>query len=216
MPNSSTQTATADVAGDVAFVTGAASGIGLALTKELVKLGQAARVILVDLSDTGASKVADELNGEAGHTVAIAVKADTTSWDQQVAAYELGQKSFGRVEYFIANAGVGEMPWIPKFDPSTVTSRPITKPDLFVTEVNLSAQLHTAALAFQVFERQELNRHGFRGKLVFTASLYGIFPSMCQPMYSASKAGIIHFMRASAEFHADKALTVNAVCPALV
>ncbi|ESK84661.1 15-hydroxyprostaglandin dehydrogenase (nad(+)) [Moniliophthora roreri MCA 2997] len=214
MTNSSTQTAAADVAGDVAFVTGAASGIGLALTKELVRLG--ARVILVDLNGTGASKVADELNGTAGETVAIAVKTDITSWDQQVAAYELGQKTFGRVDYFIANAGIGEIPWIPKFDPSTAKSRPITEPNTYVTEVNLMAQLHTAALAFQVFERQEFNRHGFRGKLVFTSSLYGIFPSMCQPIYSAAKGGLVDFMRASAEFYADKALTINVICPSLV
>uniref|UniRef100_A0A0W0G5I7 NAD(P)-binding protein n=1 Tax=Moniliophthora roreri TaxID=221103 RepID=A0A0W0G5I7_MONRR len=185
MPDSSTEATIVDIAGDVAFVTGAAS-------------------------------VAGELNETAGKTVAIAVKTDITSWDQQVAAYELGQKTFGRVDYFIANAGIAEFPWLPKFDPSTAASRPITKPNVFITEVDLIAHLHTAALAFQVFERQELNRHGFRGKLVLTSSLYGIFPSMCQPMYSASKAGIIHFMRASAQFHADKALTVNAICPSLV
>ncbi|KAK7041808.1 hypothetical protein VNI00_009097 [Paramarasmius palmivorus] len=211
MTDSNTQV---DIAGDVAFVTGAASGIGLALTRELVKLG--ARVILVDVNDAVASKLADEFNEKAGETVAVAVKTDITSWDQQFAAYEVGKKTFGRVDYFMANAGIGEFPWLHKFEPSTAESRPITQPKMNVIDINLSAQLHTAALALQVFERQAPNRHGFRGKLVMTASLYGVFPSMCQPLYSASKAGIIHFVRALAQFHAKDDLTVNVVCPALV
>ncbi|KAK7041809.1 hypothetical protein VNI00_009098 [Paramarasmius palmivorus] len=203
-----------DITGDVAFVTGAASGIGLAVTSELNPFS--ARVIIVDLNDAAASKLADEFNGKAGETVAVAVKTDITSWDQQVAAYEVGKKTFGRVDYFVANAGIAEFPWLPKFDPSTARSRPITQPKMAIVDVDLSAHLMTAALALQVFERQDLNRHGFRGKLVMTSSLYGVFPSMCQPMYSAAKGGIVHFVRASAQFHAKKDLTVNVVCPGLV
>ncbi|EEB97410.1 hypothetical protein MPER_03275, partial [Moniliophthora perniciosa FA553] len=165
-----------DINGDVGFITGAASGEGL-LEKALKEL-------------------ASNLNSEAGQIVAIASKADTTSWEEQSAAYELGKQAFGRVDYFFANAGIAEHMWLPRFDDTSHTSsESISKPNLKTLEVDLVGQLYTAALALQVFQRQNLNRHGFRGKLILTASIYGFYSGSTMPLYSVSKAGIVHFMR---------------------
>lgn len=113
-----------------------------------------------------------------------------------------------------ANAGIAEHPWLPTFNVSTAPERPITKPNTRTLDVNLTGQLYTAALALQVFERQGLNRHGFRGKLVMTASVYSFFPSIVMPMYAASKAAVVHFMRTAASMYAGKDVTVN--CSKLV
>ncbi|KAK7440433.1 hypothetical protein VKT23_017071 [Stygiomarasmius scandens] len=204
----STSTTLPVISGDVAFVTGAASGFGLFLSQELVSRG--ASVIMVDINEEGCKKAATDINKDADKIVAIAVKVDTTCFEDQLAAYELGKKAFGRVDYFFANAGIPERFWLPLFDPASASSRPITKPDMTTLDVNLNGQLNTAALAFQVFERQEPNpRSGFRGKLIITSSIIGFWPCKGVPLYSTSKAGVVHFMRSMARYYADKGITVN-------
>ncbi|KAK7445080.1 hypothetical protein VKT23_014942 [Stygiomarasmius scandens] len=216
-----------DIEGDVAFVTGAASGIGLAVSKALVNRGES--VIMLDINEEGCKKAATELNEKAGKKVAIAVKADTTCFKDQLAAYELGKEAFGRVDYcnaillyalsnftcifvVFANAGIAEHPWLPPFDPSTASSRAIIEPDTKTLDVSLNGQLNTAALAFQVFERQKPNpRTGFRGKLVMTASVYGYWSCKSMPMYAAAKAGVVNFVRGLARYYGDKGVTVNMV-----
>ncbi|KAK7445082.1 hypothetical protein VKT23_014944 [Stygiomarasmius scandens] len=203
-----------EIEGDVAFVTGAASGFGLAVSKELVSRG--VLVIMVDINEEECRKAASELNEKTGKIVAISAKVDTRCFEDQLTACELGKKAFGRIDYFFANAGINEDPWLPNFDPSTSSSRPITKPNTKTLEINLVGQLNTAALAFQVFERQEPNpRNGFRGKLVMTASVLGYWPSRNLPLYAASKAGIVNFVRSMAEFYENKGITVNLVAPSI-
>ncbi|KAJ7057714.1 NAD-P-binding protein [Mycena amicta] len=201
--------------GEVSYITGGAAGIGRALASRLVEQG--GMVVIADVNGDAAAKIATELNEKAGSVVAISVKADTTIWEEQLAGFQLAIEKFKRIDYVFANAGVAERPWLPPFDAATAASRPISKPNLSTTDINLSGQLNTAALALQTFERQEPSaRSGFRGKLILTASVFGFFPTRAMPMYAASKAGIVHFMRSAAEYYADKKITVNAIAPNLI
>ncbi|KAK6972084.1 NAD(P)-binding protein [Favolaschia claudopus] len=200
--------------GEVSYVTGAASGIGRALVELLVSQG--GLVIIADLNAEVGAKLASELNEKAGSMVAIFVKTDTTIWEDQLAGFEKAVQTFKRIDYVFANAGIAEHPWLPPFNPETAASRPIVKPDLATANIDLTGQLYTAALALQTFERQEIGPSGFRGKLILTASVFAYYPSRAMPMYAASKAGIINFMRSAAQYYSTKNITVNAVSPNLV
>ncbi|KAJ7354460.1 NAD-P-binding protein [Mycena albidolilacea] len=200
--------------GEVSYITGAASGIGRALATLLI--AQGGRVIIADLNSEAGAEFASELNKKAGSIIAIAIKTDTTVWEDQVAAFQQAKNTFERIDYVFANAGIAEHPWLPPFDPETATSRPLVKPDLATVDINLTGQLYTAALALQTFERQEIGPSGFRGKLILTASVFAYYPSRAMPLYAASKAGIINFMRSAAQYYASKNITVNAVAPNLV
>ncbi|KAJ6594697.1 NAD-P-binding protein [Mycena capillaripes] len=195
--------------GEVSYITGAASGIGRALATRLVNQG--GLVVIADLNEEAGSKFASELNEKARSIVAISVKADTTIWEDQLAAFQKAISTFKRIDYAFANAGIAEHPWLPPFDPDTAASRPIIKPDLSTADINLTGQLYTAALALQTFERQEIGPFGFRGKLIFTASVFAYYPSRAMPLYAASKSGIVNFMRSAAQYYASKNITINAV-----
>ncbi|KAJ7762578.1 NAD-P-binding protein [Mycena metata] len=200
--------------GEVSYITGAASGIGRALAAMLVDQG--GLVIIADINAEAGSKFAAELNERAEKVVAISVQTDTTNWEEQLAGFQKATTTFKRIDYVFANAGIAEHPWLPPFNPETAASRPIVKPNLATANINLTGQLYTAALALQTFERQEIGPSGFRGKLVLTSSVFGYYPSRAMPMYAASKAGVINFMRSAAQYYADKNITVNAIAPNLV
>jgi len=194
---------------EVAFITGGASGLGKALAERIH--AQGGRVIIVDVNEANAQKFAEELNAKSGSTVAVAAKADTTVWEEQLAAWEAGLKAFGRVDYAFANAGIAEHPWLPP-----TTDGPITKPNFNTVNIDLYGQLNTAALALQHFERQQVGGNGFKGKLVLTSSVFGYYPCETMPLYATAKAGVINFMRSAALFYADKKITVNAIAPNLI
>ncbi|KIY43914.1 NAD(P)-binding protein, partial [Fistulina hepatica ATCC 64428] len=167
-------------------------------------------VVLVDINEDSIIKFANELNERAGRSVALAVKADTTSWTEQLRAFELAREQFKRIDYVFANAGVGGQVWLPSFDPSTAHKRPFVEGEMSALNVCLIGQLHTASLAIQAFERQERNAHGFRGKLVFTSSLFGIFPGPQVPIYVAAKTGLNAFTRSLAPVYEAEGITINA------
>ncbi|KAF7320746.1 NAD(P)-binding protein [Mycena chlorophos] len=202
--------------GEVSYITGAAAGIGRALASRLVEQG--GLVVIADINGQGAAQFAAELNAKAGNgsVVAISVKADTTIWEEQLAGFHAATETFKRIDYVFANAGVAEHPWLQPFNASTASERPFVKPDLSTTEINLKGQLYTAALALQTFERQApSSQSGFRGKLIMTSSVFGFFPSRAMPMYAASKAGVVNFVRSAAQYYADKQITVNTGQPSV-
>jgi len=198
---------------DVSYITGAASGLGKALAEHLA--AQGGRVVIIDLNEANAIKLAEDLNAKHGASdpIAIAVKANTTVWEEQLAAWEAGIKAFGRIDYVFANAGIAEVPWVPvTFKPE----EPITKPNFMTLDIDLIGQLNTAALAVQSFERQAIGPNGFKGKLILTSSVFGYYPCETMPMYAASKAAVVNFMRSSALFYANKKITINSMAPNLI
>jgi NADP-dependent 3-hydroxy acid dehydrogenase YdfG len=86
----------------VLVITGASSGIGAATAKRAVEFDY--RVVLAARSEDKLSSLVEELGGD---DMALAVRCDVTSWDDQQALVQQAVDRFGRMDAFLANAGVG-------------------------------------------------------------------------------------------------------------
>ena len=105
----------------VAIVTGAASGFGAAISRMYEKEG--AKVVVADLNEDGANKIAGELNGNA-----IAVKCDVSVRADIDALVAAATKQFGTIDIVV------NMPAIPIV---TVRCLTLTKPPLTVVSTSM-------------------------------------------------------------------------------
>jgi NAD(P)-dependent dehydrogenase (short-subunit alcohol dehydrogenase family) len=178
----------------VAVVTGAASGIGLALAERLAAEGM--RVVLADVD----SSRLDEAVRQVGRD-AIAVPTDAASWESVEALAERAYEAFGAVHVLCNNAGV-------------------TRPGLawqftleewrWVLSVNLDGVFH----GIKAFVPRMIER-GDAGHVVNTASVSGLLPYQGVASYAASKYGVVGLSETLAldlrEFGAP--IGVSVLCP---
>jgi NAD(P)-dependent dehydrogenase (short-subunit alcohol dehydrogenase family) len=178
----------------VALVTGASSGLGVAIAQCLAEAG--ADVVL------GARRV-DRLEEtkalvEAAGRKALAVQTDVTDPEQCTAMVAAAVEAFGKVNVLVNNAGFG---W----------AAPATRetPEQFrkVIDINLNGQYWMA----QAFGRAVTEG----GSIVNISSVLGLKPgAIPQAAYAASKAGLIGLTRdLAAQWTGRKGIRVNAVAP---
>ncbi|KAF2104184.1 glucose 1-dehydrogenase [Rhizodiscina lignyota] len=194
-------------AGKTAYITGGASGIGKAVVRMLVEKG--IKVCIADRDEAGIKAAISEL-GDKGKSI-MSVKVDAADWDSQVQAFDKAVTEFGRIDYVLPVAGIGERRWLKKDQ-----TEKWTKPDLTVIDVNLTGLIYTVALAIQQFRRQEPNDFGFRGKIMAVASVCGFYAIPTIPVYTASKHGVAGFVRCYGKYLPEEKITINAVCPNVV
>jgi NAD(P)-dependent dehydrogenase (short-subunit alcohol dehydrogenase family) len=143
-----------------AYITGGASGIGLAVAHALNQRGM--RVIIADINLAAAQEAVEKLQQTAAtgqdH---LAVKVDVSSWESQVAAFEEAIEASHRLDLVIVNAGVGEKVFVPN---DGGKGKGFVKPNLGILEVDLNGFLYTSALAIQQMRRQEIDADGLRGR----------------------------------------------------
>lgn len=180
--------------GKVAFVTGAAQGIGLAVAQAY--LAQGGRVALADVA---AEPLAKAVAGLGSKDSALAVPLDVGSESQTDAAVATTVKSFGQVDIVVVNAGILLLKHV--VDMQLAEWRK-------VLEVNLTGAFITA----RAFARQMVHQ-GHGGRIIFTSSLFGLRGGMENAAYSASKFGMIGLMQCLAAELAKHHILVNAVCP---
>jgi len=175
--------------GKTAFVTGGASGIGEATAHRLAEEG--ARVVVADLDEERAGKVAAEVGGAA---VLVDV-ADTASVRAAVAA---GEEAVGPIDVLVNNAGADRFAFFVDTDEGTWD---------FVIGVNLRGTLACTHAVLPGMCR----RRG--GAIVNVASEAGRIGAVAGATYSAAKAGIIGFTKAIARESARYGVRCNAVAP---
>ncbi len=189
------------IAGRVAVVTGAASGIGRAIAVECSNRGM--KVVLADVDTAGLDAFTSELAGQGRE--GLAMRCDTASAADVEELAEVVSGRFGQVHLLVNNAGVAGAA-----GPSWTISEPDWK---WTFDVNLFGPVNIlrSFLPRMIEGRQP-------GWVVNVASLSGLLPAPGAAPYSASKAALFALSEAlSIELKQAGALIgVTAVCPAAV
>lgn len=173
------------------LVTGAASGIGRAITERFVADGWA--VLAADIDDAALARLADEL-GDAVDTV----RCDVTSEDDIAAMCDRAD-ALGGLDAAVANAGRGA--FSPIVDHSLDEWKAIL--DLCVTGVFLTIK-HSARVMHD------------GGSIVTIASLNGTQPSSGMSAYCTAKAGVLMLTKVAAMELGGRGIRVNAIAPGLI
>ncbi|KAG6900727.1 hypothetical protein C0993_003753 [Termitomyces sp. T159_Od127] len=191
----------------VVIITGAANGIGRETALQVASYG--AKVVIGDLDVSGAEKTVRDIEAAGG--TAVSRKCNVTSWDDQIALFDLAIAQFGvvdivlardachRVIFQVPNAGVTEIGSFHKV--SFAHGKPV-KPDTRTIDVNLFGVIYTTHLALHYLNVKRAARDDTLKAVVLIGSMgpqqtpeaswLGIPHGA---MYAASKHGVLGLMR---------------------
>ncbi len=191
-----------DVKDKVAIITGGASGLGRATTNLLLEKG--AKVVIFDINEELANKVADELGDNC-----IAAIVNVTDEASVEAGIALAKETFGAIHICVNCAGTG-------MATRTVGRKGPFPLDAFkfVVDLNLIGTFNVLRLAANEMQHNEpVTKDGERGVIVNTASVAGLDGQIGQAAYSASKAGVIGMTLPIARDLGMLGIRVNTICP---
>lgn len=179
--------------GQVAVITGSATGIGSATARRFAAEG--ARVACLDVNEADNDATAAAARAEGVEVLALA--CDVRSRADQRAAFDAVTAAWGRIDVLVASAGIyagGPLPEIP--------------PDRWddIVAVNLTGVLVSNSLAAPVMIAQG------RGAIVNISSMAAKTSWPYSAEYSATKSGVIGITRSAAMELGPHGITVNAVC----
>jgi NAD(P)-dependent dehydrogenase (short-subunit alcohol dehydrogenase family) len=181
----------------VAIVTGGASGIGRAISEELVKRG--CEVVIADLQTDLAEEIAAKLRVSGGK--ATAQEIDVRSFPAIDLLVNNTVQRAGRLDYMFNNAGIGVGGPVHKFNIDDWN---------YIVNVNLNGVINGVQAAYKAMIAQ-----GF-GHIVNTASMAGLMPSPGTVAYATTKHAVVGL---SESLRAEAALfdiRVSVLCPGVI
>ena len=184
----------APLAGQVALVTGAASGLGCGIAQGLVEAG--ASVAFCDIDCAGAEESAA---ASAEPRRALALRMDVTREESVAEAFDRVVAHWGGVDIIVCAAGIA-----PTYE---LVDMPVAQWRLAL-EINLTGYFLVAREAARVMRAQ-----GSGGAMVMVSSKSGLDASKANSAYNATKAGELHLMRGWALELGRDGIRVNAVAP---
>ncbi|HZH96824.1 MAG TPA: SDR family NAD(P)-dependent oxidoreductase, partial [Flavisolibacter sp.] len=180
----------------VAVITGAASGIGLAVTKQLLE--DEAQVVLLDINKEVLEKVFGAFPQQA-----MIFGTDITDQSAVKTAVDAAAAHWGRVDILINCAGITGV--------TNIKSHEVDADNLQqVFNINFMASFYTAHAVLPYMIKQQY------GRILHLASIAGKEGNAGMLAYSASKAAVIGMTKVQGKEYGEMGITVNALAPAVI
>ncbi len=186
-----------DLAGQTAFVTGAASGIGLGIATALAQAG--VKVMLCDIEAERLAKAVAQL--KATNAMVEGVVADVSLRDDLQAAADATIAAFGKVHILVNNAGVGGGAGYGQWTDASWT---------WTLGVNLMSVIWGIEIFGPLIES-----HGEGGQFVSTASMAGLV-AVTGPAYNVTKYGVVALSEGLRPQLAARGIGVSVLCPGFI
>tara|TARA_Y100000022_G_scaffold197445_1_gene205992 strand:+ start:390 stop:1139 length:750 start_codon:yes stop_codon:yes gene_type:complete len=183
-----------DLNNKVAIITGGAQGFGLAISERFIKSG--AKVVIWDIDKDAAEDALKKLNNNNASYKLV----DVNKFDEIEKNLSEIEKTFGKIDIFINNAGIAGMN-------TTVSNYPIEEWKK-VIDLNLNSVFYCCKAVVPYMEKNNY------GRIVNIASIAGKEGNPNASAYSTSKAGVIGLTKSLGKELALKNIAVNCVTPA--
>jgi 3-hydroxybutyrate dehydrogenase len=184
--------------GKVAFITGAASGIGKEIALEFAHEG--AKIVIADLNKPAADAAAAEIEKTGGKAIGVAV--DVTNEAQVDAAVRDAIRAFGNIDILISNAGIQIV-------------HPIEELGFADWKKMLAIHLDGAFLTTRGCVKQMIaSKKG--GSIIYMGSVHSKEASVLKAPYVTAKHGLIGLAKTVAKEGAKHNIRANVICPGFV
>ena len=182
----------------VAYVTGAASGIG----KEIATLfaQEGAKVVIADLNKAAADATAAELKAAGAQAIGVAV--DVTNEEQVNASVEEAVAAFGGIDVLVSNAGIQIV-------------HPVEEFEFADWKKLLAIHLDGAFLTTKACLKH-MYAQGRGGSIIYMGSVHSKEASVLKAPYVTAKHGLIGLAKTVAKEGAKHGVRANVICPGFV
>ena len=194
------------LAGQIAIVTGANSGIGEGVA---ISLGEAGANVVVNyvVNPDAANVIVDKIKSFGSN--AVAIKADVSKEDQVMNMFVQTIQQFGTIDILVNNAGLQRDA---KLHEMTLAQWQL------VIDINLTGQFLCAREAIKEFLRRGIapERSVACGKIICMSSVHEMIPWAGHANYATSKGGIKMLMQTMAQEYGRQKIRVNSICPGAI